>query len=253
MRCPNCKAYVPFETREKKCAACGATLKKKPFFEDMLNMTVELTSDKNFIFWGFVTLIVVCVIGALEFIWSEGGLFNYFEKHIMHSLLLFLFWGTAVENLVKINANIRLASRTVIIKERRVLRVYRIWSNIAFFAGILLAIVWITPDKIFANFPAFTLIAISFLCLYWSIFGLLMKERVFEDHRVRNFFFFLGVHHPQKYRAVSAFYIFGVVFATTSHISLTRFPSIFWGVYNSWFIQSTIKAVNSFLVYIPGI
>ncbi|MBL7192181.1 hypothetical protein ISS30_10870 [bacterium] len=253
MRCPNCKAYLPFDSKEKKCSACGTVIKKKPFFEDMLNMSAELSADKSFLFWSIVVMVVVCILGAAEFLLSKGLLLDYLEKHIMHSLLLFLFWGMIIEKQVKINVSIRLASRTVIVRERRILRLYRLWSNITFLGGIALAVFWITPEKLAANFPAFTLIAVSFLCLYWALFGLLMQEREFEDHRIRNFFFFLGVHHPHKYRVASAWYLLGIVIASTSYFTLTMFPSIFWGIYNSGFMQSTIKAVNGFLVYIPTI
>jgi hypothetical protein len=125
-------------------------------------------------------------------------------------------------------------------------------TNLAFLAGILISVVWISPVKFFANFPAFTLISISVICLFWAGEGLFFREEHFEDHRVRNFFILLGVRHPHPYRIVSAWFIAGIVLALVTYWGLYMFPSIFWGIYKSWFIQSTIKFVRSFLQYFPA-
>lgn len=253
MRCPICKAYVPFDSKLKKCVACGAPLVKKPVMEDTLNMTAELAADKNFIFWGFFTLILGAIVGAVEFALGGGALFDYFEGHIFHSLILFMYWGFVVELVVKTNAQIRLASKTVIIKERRILRIFRLGTNLAFLGGILLSTAWIGPNSVLANFPALTLITTATVCLFWALEGMYFREEHFEDHRVRNFFILLGVRHPHPYRIISAWYISVITLALIIYWGLRMFPSIFWNFYNSGLVQSIVKAVASFLKYFPTI
>ena len=253
MRCPNCKAYVPFDSKVKKCPACNAPINRKPYFEDMLNMTAELSADKNFIFWSISILIFWAVVGAVEFIFGKGQLLAYFEEHIFHSLVLFVFWGFAVEHIIKANAQIRIASKTVILKERRSLRVFRFGTNISLVGGLILSAIWVGPGEFFAHFPGVTLITIAFICTFWALEGMFFREDHFEDHRVRNFFILLGVRHPHPYRIVSAWFLFGIVFSLIVYWGLKMFPSFFDEIYNSWLMQSTIKTVKSFLDYFPTI
>jgi hypothetical protein len=252
MRCPECKAYLPYDSKLKKCAACGTPITKKPFFEDMLNMTAELAADKNFIFWGISALFFWVIIGAIEFASGGGDLYSYFEGHIIHSLILFLFWGFIVELIAKANAQIRIASKTVILKERIVLRFFRLGTNFSFLIGLALSVVWIGWSKTFANFPALTLITITTICIFWAFEGMYFREKHFEDHRVRNFFLLMGVRHPHPYRVTSAWFLSGTFFALLIYWVLKLFPSIFWGVYNSWLVQSTINFILEFLSYFPA-
>lgn len=251
MRCPVCKAFVPFDSKLKKCAACGAPIEKKPFFEDFLNMIAEFSAEKNFIFWGFSAVIAGMIIGAVDFGLGGGDLLDYYEDNIFNSLVIFIYWGIIIELIVKINAQIRITAKTVILKERRILRVFRIGTNLSWLTGIAVSIIWIGPDKIMANLPAFTLITTSTVCLFWAFEGMFFQEEHFLDARVRNFFIPLGIRHPHPYRVVSAWFIALLIFAVATHSVLVMFPSIFWGIYNSWFIQSTIQFINAFLAYLP--
>ncbi len=251
MRCSNCKAYLPYDTKQKVCPACGEPIKKKPFLEDVINMSAEIAAERNFLFWGMVILILWVVVGIVEFSLSSGKLFKYFEDNIFYSLIIFLYWGFVIEIIAKVNAQIRLASRTVILKERRSLRIFRLGTNISFLLGLALSVIWVGPDKFFARLPGITLITTSIICLFWALEGMFFRDEHFEDHRVRNFFLLLGVRHPHPYRLASAWYIGGIVFALIIYLSLSMFPSIFWGIYNSWFIQSSIKVINSFIQYLP--
>jgi len=251
MRCPVCKAYVPYDSKLKKCPACDAAIEKKPFLEDFFNMVAEFSAEKNFIFWGFAALVAGMLIGAVEFALGHGRLLDYYEGNLFHSIIIFLYWGIVLELVVKANAHIRLAAKTVIIKERRVLRVFRIGTNLAFLAGIITALIWIGPSDVFSNLPAFTLITTSVICLFWAGEGIFFREEHFQDTRVRNFFLPLGVRHPHPYRVASAWFIALLVFALAIYSLLMMFPTIFWGVYNTWFVQSTIKFIKSFLAYLP--
>ena len=138
MRCNNCKAYIPYDSKKSECPACGIKIKRKPFLEDLINMTAESAADRNFLFWSFFSLIAWVIAGAVEFGTGGGALFEYFEDNIFHSLILFVFWGIVIEQIAKINAQIRLASKTVILKERRNLRIFRMGSNLSLIAGIAL-------------------------------------------------------------------------------------------------------------------
>ncbi len=251
MRCPECKAYVPYDSKLKKCVACGAEIKRKPFLEDLLNMTAEFAAEKNFIFWGLFAVIFGMIVGAVEFALGGGSLLDYYEDNIFYSLVIFIYWGTIIELIVKANAQIRLASRTVIIKERRILRIFRLGTNLSVLAGLGISTLWIGPDKVMANLPALTLITSATICLFWALEGMFFQEEHFQDARVRNFFIPLGIRHPHPYRVASAWYIALLIFAGAVYSVLIMFPSIFWGVYNTWFVQSTIKFINSFLAYLP--
>jgi|GEM_PF-1634766 len=251
MRCDKCKAYLPFDTKQKNCPACGEPIKGKPIFEDMFNLMAEFAADRNFVYWAFVSLIFWAVVGVAEFALSEGLLFAYFEKNIFHSLVLFVFWGFVVEVIAKINAQIRIASRTLILKERRNLRIFRIGTNLSLLFGLLLALAFVGPRQYFSHFPGITMLAISCVCFFWALEGFYFREEHFEDHRVRNFFFLIGVRHPHNYRVAAAWYVAGFIFSAVIYFALTMFPTIFWGIYNTWFVQSTIKAIKGFLVYFP--
>ena len=251
MRCPNCKAFVPFDSRLKKCAACGAAIEKKPLLEDTLNMLAEFAEDKNFIFWGFFMVILGLIIGGLEFTLGNGQLFYYYEEHLMHSLILFMFWGIWIEHVAKSNAQIRLQSRTLILRERKLVKNFRRGTNLSLLAGLGIALVWIGPAEYFAQFPAITLITTVTVCMFWALMGLSLKDKQFEDARVRNFFMPMGVRHPHPYRVASAWYIALTIFALAVYTVLERFPSIFWGIYNTWVVQSSIKFFEEVLGYIP--
>jgi hypothetical protein len=253
MRCTSCKAYVPFDSKLKKCPACGTPIDKKPFMEDIYNMIAEFCEDKNFIFWAIFALVFWAVIGGVEFGLGGGRLLDYFESNIFHSLVLFIFWGFAIEQIAKTNAQIRLASRTVILKERRNLRIFRIGSNLSIIAGLGLSAAWVGPSKFFAHFPGVTLITVGTMCLFWAIEGMYFNEEHFEDHRVRNFFILLGIRHPHSYRVVSAWFLSGTILALVIFWGFTLFPSILLNIYETWFVQSTVKAVKSFLDYFPTI
>lgn len=251
MRCQNCKAYIPYDSKKKECPACGEEIQKKPFFEDLFNMTAEMAADRNFLFWGMVSLAAWVIAGAIEFGLGGGQLFDYFEGNIFHSLVLFLFWGCGVDILAKVNAQIRLASRTLILKERRNLRIFRMGTNLSLIAGLGISLIWIGPEGFFGHFPGVTLLTMITMSIFWAAEGLYFKEDHFEDHRVRNFFILIGVRHPHPYRVAAGWFMFGIVFAAVIYLALTMFPSIFWGIYKSWFIQSSIKAINGFLQYLP--
>jgi hypothetical protein len=168
--------------------------------------------------------------------------------------LLFIYWGFIVELIAKANAQIRIASKTVILKERRSLRIFRFGTNMALLVGLLLSLIWVGgPKKFLAHFPGVTLITTATVCLFWALEGFYFQDDHFEDHRVRNFFLLLGVRHPHPYRVMSAWFISGIVLALVVYWGLALFPSIFWGIYKSWFMQSTIKVINSFLNYFPTI
>ena len=252
MRCPHCKAYVPFDSKLKACAACGTEIIKKPFLEDILNMFAELAADKNFIFWGFAAMIMSLIAGGIEFAVGKGDLLGFFEGKVFYSMLLFIFWGFIIDLVVKANAQIRIASKTLILKERRILRIFRLGTNLSFIAGILLSIIWIGPGRVFECFAGMSIITIGTIGLFWALEGMFFTEEHFEDHRVRNFFKFLGVRHPHPYRVMSAFYLSGITLALVIYWGLRMFPSIFANIYNSWLVQSTIKFVLEFLSYFPA-
>ena len=251
MRCSNCKAYLPYDSKKKECPSCGTKIKRKPFFEDMANMTAEMAADKNFIFWGFVSLIVWVIVGAVEFGMGGGVLFDYFESNIFYTLILAVYWGFVIDLIAKINAQIRLASKTVILKERRNLRNFRLGTNLSLISGLLLSYVWIGPKEFLGNFPAITMITTTWVCIFWAVEGIYFKEEHFEDHRVRNFFLLIGVRHPHPYRVVSAWFLSGISVAAVFFFALTMFPSIFNNFYNSWFVQGSVKAVKDFLKFLP--
>ncbi|NQS97079.1 MAG: hypothetical protein HQ591_01355 [candidate division Zixibacteria bacterium] len=253
MRCSKCKAYIAFDSKLKECPACGSPIDRKPYFEDMLNMLAELAADKNFIFWGIMNLIFWAAVGGVEFALGGGQLLNYFEQNLFYSLILFVFWGFIVELIVKANAQIRIASKTVILKERRSLRMFRLGTNLSLLGGLALSVIWVGIDNFFSHFPGITLVTISVICTFWAIEGMYFREEHFEDHRVRNFFILLGVRHPHPYRVMSAWYLSGITIAAIAYFGLIMFPSIFNSVYNTWFIQSSIKAIKGFLDYFPTI
>lgn len=252
MRCPHCKAYVPFDSKLKKCAACGSIIERKPVMEDVLNMFAELAAEKNFIFWGFSAMIAGLIIGGIEFAVGKGDLLSFFEGKIFYSIIIFIYWGFIVDLMVKANAQIRIASKTLILKERRILRIFRMGTNLSLVTGILLSIVWIGPDRIFECFAGLTMITTATICFYWALEGMFFREDHFEDHRVRNFFRLLGVRHPHPYRVASAYYLAGIILALVIYWGLVLFPSIFINFYNTWFVQSTIKFVLEFLSYFPS-
>ena len=251
MRCSNCKAYIPYDSKKKECPSCGTAIKRKPFFEDMANMTAEMAAEKNFIFWGFVSLIIWIIVGAVDFGMGGGALFDYFEANIFYTLVLSVYWGFIIDLVVKINAQIRLASKTVILKERRSLRVFRFGTNLSLMFGLLLSFWWIGPDKFLARFPGITLITSICICIFWAIEGVYFSEEHFEDHRVRNFFLLIGVRHPHPYRIVSAWFLAWISVSAVIYFGLTMFPSIFQNFYNTWFVQSSINAVQGFIKVLP--
>jgi len=252
MRCSNCKAYLPYDSKKKECPSCGTKIKKKPFFEDMANMTAEVAADKNFIFWGFVSLIIWIIVGAVDFGMGGGVLFDYFEANIFYTLVLSLYWGFIIDLVAKINAQIRLASKTVILKERRNLRMFRLGTNLSLISGLLLSFLWIGPENFLARFPGITLITSICICIFWAIEGVYFQEEHFEDHRVRNFFLLIGIRHPHPYRIASAWFLSGISVSAVVYFGLTMFPSIFRNFYNTWLVQSTIEAVQGFIKYLPA-
>ncbi len=236
MRCHECKGSISLTNllREKKCPACGATLRRMPTKEQIRESLISFAEDKGYIFWGLVYIAVVWVVGIFEQIFGSGALYDYVSDHWIRTFFLAAWSGSIIDYYAKANVEVTAVRNKYIFKPPLYLRRFRRWTNTFLILGIALSVyVDVRWPNYISFLPTVTFLTTFCLCLVWAVLGLMVTDDDFKDKRIAYFMQEMRVRRARYYQRASAIYIGGIFVASVVFYWLVHISGLWWYIYNS--------------------
>lgn len=280
MQCPHCKGSISLYNfvREKKCPACGEKLKRMPTKEQIKESLISFSEDKGYIFWSIIYFIGIWIIAFFEQIFGTGALFDYISFYKFRFIVLSIFAGSIIDYYAKANVEVTAVRNKFIFKPPRYLRAYRRWTNIFLILafGLTAYIVFQWPELVYdpkpvpkydvnaarniavfvrninvnSILPLVTFLTAIFLCLIWSIMGLILTEDDMNDKRIRYFMQEMRVERVRYYHRASATYIGGIFVASAVFYQLVHISGLWFYIYNSRIVYNTVTFFNQYFGWV---
>jgi hypothetical protein len=243
MHCPSCKGWISTYNflREKKCPACGETLKRMPTKEQVKETLISFAEDKGYIFWSIVYYFAVIIISFFEAIFGTGQILDYISDHWFRFLFLAAWSGSVIDYIAKANVEVTAVRIKFIFKPPRYLRNFRRWTNMGVLLGFGFSgyVIYRWPNYV-GILPTVTFLTTFTVATMWAILGLFLTEDDMNDKRIRYFLEEMRVGRVKYYHRAAGIYVGGVFVSGILYYKLVQISGLWFYIYNSRVVYDVI-------------